>query len=73
MQKLLLILGLIILTISIRAQVVKENKGFITAKHLETRIKMPSIFSDYMVLQRDKPIRVWGKAKPDEAVSVFFN
>ena len=24
------------------------------------QVKLPSIFSDHMVLQRDKPIAVWG-------------
>lgn len=31
------------------------------------------VFSDHMVLQRDRPIAVWGDAKPGEAVTVEFN
>jgi len=77
MKKLLLIFGLIILAISIRAHGIRERKGFITVdntKHIaEVSIKMPSVFSDYMVLQRDKPIRVWGEMQPGEVVSVVFN
>ena len=33
-------------------------------------IEVPSIFTDHMVVQRDKPIVVWGKAGPGEEVSV---
>lgn len=35
-------------------------------------LKLPSIFSDHMVLQRDKPVAVWGWAAPGEAVMVTF-
>lgn len=34
------------------------------------QIKMPQIFQNNMVLQRDKPIAVWGWAKPGEEVVV---
>ena len=34
------------------------------------RFGMP--FSDHMVLQRNKPVAVWGTADPDEAVTVTF-
>ena len=33
-------------------------------------VKLPAIFSDHMVLQRDKPIRIWGWAEEGEKVSV---
>ena len=33
-------------------------------------VKLPAIFSDNMVLQRDQPIAVWGWADPNETVSV---
>lgn len=35
-------------------------------------VTMPSIFSDHMVLQRDKEVPVWGKAAPGEEVTVEF-
>ena len=35
-------------------------------------VKMPAIFSDHLVLQRDKPIPVWGTAAPGEEVVVEF-
>ena len=33
-------------------------------------VSLPKLFSDHMVLQRDKPIAIWGKARPGEAVQV---
>jgi sialate O-acetylesterase len=35
-------------------------------------VQLPGIFSDHMVLQRDVPVRIFGKAQPGEAVSVVF-
>ncbi len=35
-------------------------------------VSLPHIFSDHMVLQQQIPINVWGKAEPQEAVSVAF-
>ncbi len=33
-------------------------------------VKLPSIFSDHMVLQRGKPVAVWGRAEPGESIKV---
>ncbi len=33
-------------------------------------VRLPNVFSDHMVLQRDKPIKVWGWAAAGEQVSV---
>src|SRR5688572_5666526 len=33
-------------------------------------ITLPRIFSDHMVIQRNKPIRVWGWAAPGERVTI---
>lgn len=41
-----------------------------TASH--AAVKLPSVFSDHMVLQRDKAVPVWGKAAPGEEVTVEF-
>jgi len=36
-------------------------------------VQLPLLFSDGMVLQRDKPIPVWGWADPEEKIEVHFN
>ena len=33
---------------------------------LAQRLSLPAMYSDHMVIQRDKPIRVWGKAAPGD-------
>ena len=53
----LLVLALIGLTMNISAQTLEVAK----------------IFSDHMVLQRDVPVPVWGKAGPSKTITVFFN
>jgi hypothetical protein len=35
-------------------------------------LKLASVLADHMVLQRDKPIAVWGWADPGESVAVSF-
>ena len=35
-------------------------------------LRLPNIFGDKMVLQRGKPVRVWGWAKPNAEVTVAF-
>ncbi len=43
---------------------------FISISSLAQTLSLPKIFSDHMVLQRDKPINFWGKGKPGNEVSV---
>ncbi|MDQ8200169.1 sialate O-acetylesterase [Pelagicoccus enzymogenes] len=38
----------------------------------QAEVSCPDIFSDHMVLQREKPIAVWGTADPGEKVTVRF-
>lgn len=38
----------------------------------EAGLELPSIFSDHMILQRGKEIRVWGRATPGEKVIIKF-
>jgi len=40
---------------------------------LLANISLPKIFGDNMVLQRDKPVRIWGWAASGEKVTVQFN
>lgn len=35
-------------------------------------LQMPSVFSDSMVLQRETPVRIWGKATPGASIEVQF-
>jgi sialate O-acetylesterase len=35
-------------------------------------VQLPGIISDHMLLQREMPVRIFGKAQPGEAVSVAF-
>lgn len=35
----------------------------------QAEVELPSVFSDHMVIQRGKPVIVWGKAEPGEPVS----
>jgi sialate O-acetylesterase len=36
----------------------------------QANVKLPAIFSDHLVLQRDMPVPVWGWADPGESVTV---
>ena len=42
----------------------------VTSVHAE--VKLPPVFSDHMVLQRDSAVPVWGTASPGEKVTVTF-
>lgn len=35
-------------------------------------VKLPAVFSDHMVLQRDLPAPIWGTAEPGEKVTITF-
>lgn len=41
-----------------------------TAATAQAAVKLPSVLSDGVVLQRDCPVKIWGKADPGEKVSV---
>ncbi|MFN8303307.1 MAG: sialate O-acetylesterase [Saprospiraceae bacterium] len=42
------------------------------ATSLAAQLRLPALFSDGMVLQQQKPVRVWGWAAPNQGVSVKF-
>ena len=39
---------------------------------LHADIKLPALFSDHMIVQRQRPVHVWGMADPGEIVTVSF-
>ena len=45
----------------------------LTALSSTAQIKLPRLVSDGMVLQRDKPVKIWGWATAGEKVTVRFN
>ncbi len=47
--------------------------GLKTSLSLQAQIQMPAIFSDNMVLQREKPIPIWGTATAGEQITVSFH
>ncbi len=40
---------------------------------MKAEVKLPNIFSNNMVIQRDQPIKIWGWADKNETVVVSFN
>jgi sialate O-acetylesterase len=46
--------------------------GLLAATSASAQVRLPHLVSNGMVLQRDAPVRIWGWAKPGEAVSVAF-
>lgn len=44
----------------------------LTGAALRADVQLPAVISDHMLLQRDVPVRIWGKADPGEAVTVAF-
>jgi len=44
--------------------------GLLNASTLTADVRMPHVFGTHMVLQRDKPLPVWGWADPGEKVTV---
>lgn len=39
---------------------------------INASVTLPHLFSDHMVIQQEKPIRIWGWAEPNEFVTVEF-
>lgn len=53
-----------------RYQSVLLAVAVLTSLPASADVRLPKIFTDNMMFQRDQPVRVWGWADPDEAVSV---
>lgn len=58
MQKFLKMLGLLFL---------------VSAPLVQATVQLSPLFSDHMVLQRDKPVLFWGKADPKQLIEVSIN
>ena len=50
----------------------EQGKDFIETPALGSGLFLPNLFQSDMVLQRDRPIRIWGWAMPGETVTVAF-
>jgi sialate O-acetylesterase len=44
----------------------------LASRNCQAEVTLPSVWSDHVVVQRDLPVRVWGKAAPGEQVSIRF-
>ena len=44
--------------------------GMLLTHHVFADVKLPALFSNHMVLQREAPVPVWGWAEPGESVTV---
>ena len=47
--------------------------ALVMATSLFAEVKVPALFGDNMVFQQQKPIRIWGTAKPNSEVKILFN
>ncbi|WP_149497693.1 sialate O-acetylesterase family protein [Roseiconus lacunae] len=46
--------------------------SFLIPTTLFAELSLPHFFSDHMVIQRDRDVRIWGTADPGDAISVTF-
>lgn len=44
----------------------------VSATTVLAEVKLPAVFSDHMVLQRDLPVPIWGTAAPGEKITIKF-
>ncbi len=47
--------------------------GFLTPLFADADVRLPGFFGDNMVLQRNQPIPVWGRADAGESINIRFN
>jgi sialate O-acetylesterase len=47
--------------------------GFLLAFSVNAQVKMSGIFGDHMVIQRSRPVPVWGWSSPNEKLFITFN
>jgi sialate O-acetylesterase len=53
-----------------KASLLLAAAAVLSAGQARAEVAMPAFFSDHAVLQRDKPLPIWGTAAPGEAVEV---
>ena len=46
--------------------------SFLISGILNAEIRLPNVLGSHMVLQQDKPIKIWGWASPGERITVTF-
>lgn len=46
------------------------TSGVVLAPSATADVRLPAVFSDHMVLQREMPVRIFGRAQPNEEVNV---
>ncbi len=46
--------------------------AILPAAALSAQVTLPRVLSDHVVLQRDRPVHIWGMAAPSESVTVRF-
>ena len=44
--------------------------GGLTTPVARAAVRLPAFFADHMILQRDRPVRLWGRANADERITV---
>jgi sialate O-acetylesterase len=59
-------------TTILRAALLAAATLCLIATAARAAVTLPSLFTNRMVLQRDQPIKIWGKAAPGEKVTVTF-
>lgn len=50
-----------------------QNNAISNAVHTVSELKLPKLISDGMILQRNMPVKIWGWASPNEAITLNFN
>jgi sialate O-acetylesterase len=61
------------LPITVRLAVLLLAISGFASSILRAEVRLPKLFSDHAVLQRQRPLRVWGWAAPGERVAVSFH
>lgn len=72
MQKLFCLVALLFAIPCLAAEKLEQGKDRIDVPVSGAGLSVHNLFQSGMVLQRDKPIRVWGWAEPNEKVTVTF-